>query len=83
MKKIKQTKTEVISDPSLRSHVIKVTPVSKPAFYIPVVDVRDGEEQRESANRMIKANASSKYMKPSYSVVGPSYNQSMKEDGSK
>lgn len=70
---------EVISDPSLRSHVIKVTKPNKEVFFIPVVDARDGEEQREAIRNSLKTDnkrRGSAYMKPTYTnVFGDSYNE--------
>lgn len=75
----KTTEIQVLKgNPLLRSHVIKVTPVTNPTFYIPVVDVRDGDEQRDLAIGMIKENnrnKGSKYMKPTITgLLGESYN---------
>ena len=50
-------------------------------FTIPIIDVRNGYSQRERAEEMVKANSiqnGSKYFKPSYSVLGYSYNNSRK-----
>lgn len=60
------------------SHLIKITPKSnKRSFFIPVIDVRDGEEQREAAKNMLKASnilRGSKYLKPTYTMFGENYN---------
>jgi hypothetical protein len=78
MSKIKITKTQVISDPSLKSYIIKVMSAKGPTFTIPVVDVRDGQEQRDIVTDMAKNNnrrAGSKYMKPTITgFFGESYN---------
>jgi hypothetical protein len=47
------------------------------AFVIPVVDVRRGEDSRRRVNEIIKQQniqRGSKFFKPSYSVLGRSYN---------
>ena len=54
---------------------IEVTTDSK-KFVIPVADVRVNRERAES---IIKAQNSSKFLKPSYSWKGYSYNTSMKK----
>lgn len=51
-------------------------------FTIPVVDVRVSPEQRKRAERILKASRTqtgSKFMKPSYSMMGYSYNVSRKD----
>ena len=81
-KKIKQTTVQKITDPSLKSHVIKVTPVNGTSFHIPVVDVRDGQEQRDIAKIMLKESnrrKPSQFMKPSESESGLTYNDSTKK----
>lgn len=48
---------------------------------IPVLDVRNSPEEREKIEKSIKANnkmKGSKYIKPSFSVLGHSYNDSFK-----
>jgi hypothetical protein len=60
---------------------IRVTNTKDETFVIPVIDVRRSEKERAYADSMIKANnvqKGSKFMKPSYSWYGPSYNTSMK-----
>ena len=72
--------TTVKADPKELSHVIKVkTHNNTDPFYIPVVDVRDGEEQRILANQILKESNKSRgsaYMKPSFTgIFGESYNE--------
>lgn len=55
---------------------------SKETFTIPIVDVRNGFSQRERADEMIKQEniqRGSKYFSPSTSLMGYSYNNSMKK----
>jgi hypothetical protein len=50
----------------------------KDSFIIPVVDVRRNEDQRRIAERMVKNNNRSKFMHPSFSQIGLSYQVSRK-----
>lgn len=55
---------------------------SKEEFVIPVIDVRDGQHERNKVNTIIKNlnfHSGSKYMRPSYSVRGLSYQISHKK----
>ena len=75
------TKTEVLQAEGKRSYSIKVTTdksLTGP-FYIPVVDVRDGEKEREIANGILKAARQSKYLRPSFAVGGGSFQVSRKK----
>lgn len=77
-----QTEVEHLKSPELKSHLIRVTKVGEKPFHIPVIDVRDGEDQRENAKAFLKTanyHKGSKYMKPSYSVIGLTYNDSTKK----
>jgi hypothetical protein len=57
MSKEKLTKVEYVSDPELEySYAIKVTRPYRVPFYVPVVDVKDGENQRKIANSILKAS---------------------------
>lgn len=50
-------------------------------FVIPVVNVKNGEASREKANNIIKQvnrQMGSKFMRPSYSVIGGCYQNSHK-----
>ena len=51
----------------------------KEMFVIPVVDVRDGDTARKVAEAAIKASNSSRFMKPTFSSVGGSYQTSHKK----
>ena len=76
-KKLPQTEVKEIKDKSLKSYVIKVTPVNGKPIHIPVIDVRDGPEQRKNAIAMLKESNKtkpSKYMKPTDSFMGGNYN---------
>jgi hypothetical protein len=76
----KFTTVEVVSDPSLESHVLKIkTPSNTNPFYIPVVVATDGDEQRAVIGQMVKESnkmRGSSYMKPSFTgLFGDSYNE--------
>lgn len=67
-------------DPKALSYIIKVkTQNNTDPFYIPVIDVRDGDEQRTLANEILKGSNRSKgssFMKPSFTgIFGESYNE--------
>ncbi len=47
-------------------------------FVIPVMDVRDGSAERGAANTILKAAKQSKFMRPTYSQGGNSYQVSQK-----
>lgn len=69
--------TEKLTQSEKSSHLIKVSPKGKPAFFIPVIDVRDGEDQRNAAKSLLKAsnmNRGSQYIKPTYTLFGENYN---------
>ena len=77
MQKIAMTKKEILQDPSRLSYVIKVTPVNSTPFFIPVVDVRDGEEQREAVKNTLKTHnrtVGSKYIQRKFTFLGEMYN---------
>lgn len=60
---------------------IRVQTEDKGTFVVPVVDVRRGPKNREAAKKMLKQEniqRGSKYIKPSHSIMGYSYNASMK-----
>lgn len=75
------TKVEKLTTEGKRSYVIKVTTVNSltGSFYIPVVDVRDGEDERERANEMLKSSNQSRFLKPSFGSGGGSYQVSRKK----
>lgn len=63
------------------SYGIKVE-TDKQDFVIPVIDCRDGEEARKRTARtekQVRNNRGSKFMKPSYSVMGNCYQVSHKK----
>lgn len=49
-------------------------------FVIPVVDVRDGENARQRIGQMVKSASRSKFLAPTYSAGGNSYQVSQKKD---
>ena len=75
-------KKEILEYPGMRSYGIKYTKQSEATFIIPVVDVRDGKDQREVVNKSIKEcnrRKGSRYITPTFTtVLGYSYNDSMK-----
>ena len=76
-----QTKvTKILSENKL-SHLIEVETfgIIPKKFHIPVMDVRDGEEEREIGVKILKTNNTSKFLKPSYGIGGNSYQQSYKK----
>lgn len=83
-KLIVQNDALVSSEPEQRSHYIEITKftdnVETDKFYIPVIDVRDGKEQRDIVNRIERATNQSKYMRPTFSVIGRCYQASHKKD---
>lgn len=59
----------------------KITKQDEKPFTVPVIDVRRNEDQRRLAEYVIKQNNAqrgSRYFKPSYSILGYSYNVSRK-----
>ena len=48
-------------------------------FVIPVIDVRDGSVSRTHAKQMVKAVNRSKFMRPTFSAGGNSYQVSQKK----
>lgn len=75
------TKVSTIKKEGQLSHAIRVE-TDNDTFNIPVIDVRDGEKARISAEKVLKqANIAkgSKYFKPTFSLYGYSYNLSMKK----
>lgn len=70
MSKSRFPKVEVAKDPELQfSYAYKVTKPYRTPFYVPVVDVRDGENQRLIANSILKAsnaNKGSKFIKRNF-----------------
>lgn len=76
-----KTTVEIIKSEDKRSYDIKVTtPKSLTgAFYIPVIDVRDGDKEREIANTILKASKVSKFFKPTFASGGGSYQVSRKQ----
>lgn len=79
IKKTTVTKVNVREDK--RSHGIKVQ-THDDAFVIPVIDVRDGENERAAVNNIQKNQrryTGSKFMSRSYAVGGNSYQVSHKK----
>lgn len=75
----------VSKDETKRSHQIQVIKmdgnIESDRFFIPVVDVRDGIPERGYVNTSLKASSKpSKFMQPSFSVIGKSYQVSQKKD---
>ena len=63
---------EILKSEGKLSHLIKVVNNLGFTFHIPVVDVRDGENERAAAKNLLKSRGS-KYMKPSFAAYGDSY----------
>lgn len=63
---------EILKTERKHSHLIKVTNNSGLTFHIPVIDVRDGNDERKIAKSFLK-NKGSKFMRPSYAAYGDSY----------
>lgn len=78
----KRTKVERLTQeftPGIHTLIgYKITKADDESFVVPVVDVRISAQHRASANACIKATNKTKYLQPSYSVLGYSYNLSMK-----
>lgn len=75
------TKVTTLKKENQLSHIIRVE-TAKDTFDIPVLDVRDGLPARSRANGILKARnyrTGSRFMKPSYSVGGNSYQNSFKK----
>lgn len=81
--KMTKTTVEFIKKEGKRSYEIKVdndNALTGP-FFIPVVDVRDGNYERLYANEILKAdkiNGRSKFLHPSFGSGGGSYQVSRK-----
>jgi hypothetical protein len=78
----KTTVTRVNVREGKRSHGIKVE-THDDAFVIPVIDVRDGENERATVNNISKNQrryTGSKFMSRSYAVGGNSYQVSHKRN---
>lgn len=84
-------KVEVVKDPELQfSFAYKITKPYRLPFYVPVIDVRDGQVQRKLANSLIKnsnARRGSRYIPVNYSsflqrVEKDLTVNDLKEDGS-
>lgn len=74
------TTVEFLKNEDKASYGIKVT-TKEDVFVIPVLSVRDGQPTRDRINYMAKNNnirKGSKFMQPSYSVGGNSYQVSQK-----
>ncbi len=72
-------------DESKKSYKIQVIKMDgkfeSDRFTIPVVDVRDGEAERGYVNTSLKAAArQSNFTRPSFSVIGKSYQASHKKE---
>jgi len=63
---------EILKSEGKLSHLIKVVNNLGFTFHIPVVDVRDGQNERLTAKSLLKSRGS-KFMKPSFSTCGDSY----------
>jgi hypothetical protein len=75
------TKVEILQNDNQASYGIKVT-TEKDVFVVPVLNVKDGQPTRDRINYMTKNNnirKGSKFMQPSYSVGGNSYQASQKK----
>lgn len=74
-------KSQILKNSNDQIVGIRITPAKgrkdKRPFNIPVVDVRNGDEARQKANSMAKGT-NSRFIKPSFSGLGLSYNSSKK-----
>lgn len=79
---MKSSIQRVIQKEGKRSYDIEVTKfgsgIEDDKFIIPVIDVRDGKRERAIIANMTKQNNRSKYMQPSFSAMGRSYQVSHK-----
>jgi len=70
MSNTKFPKVEIVKDPELQfSYAYKVTKPYRLPFYVPVIDVRDGEPQRRLAKSFLKnsnAQRGSRYIPTNY-----------------
>ena len=71
-------KVSTLKQEGKASYGIKVE-TEKETFVIPVVDVRDGDEARNQGERILKAANQSRFMRPSFSEMGRSYQVSRKD----
>lgn len=66
----KKTKVEIVKDPELQfSYAYKVTRPYRVPFYVPVIDVRDGDTQRRLVKSLVKNSNSqrgSRYIPTNY-----------------
>ena len=66
----KKTKVEIVQDPELQySYAYKITRAYRVPFYVPVIDVRDGETQRKIVKSILKnsnAQRGSRYIPTNY-----------------
>lgn len=80
---MKNSTQKLLVQEDRRSYLIEVTKfnngIEDDKFKIPVIDVRDGEEARKKVNSMLRDNNSSIFTKPSFSVIGKSYQVSHKK----
>lgn len=76
------TKTELVRKEGKRSYLRRVIKYDNgqevDRFIVPVIDVRDGEKERDLIKAQVKANSQSKFLRPSFSESGRSYQTSYK-----
>lgn len=80
---MKTSTQKILKQEDKRSYLIRVTKldngVPTDRFMIPVIDVRDGKLEREAALKQLKQTRQSKFLKPSFSLGGNSYQTSHKK----
>lgn len=64
---------------NFRSGYIKAKNKLGFTFHIPMIDVRDGDDARQAAKALISRSSQSKYIRPSESFLGLTYNTSIKQ----
>lgn len=75
--KIKVSELRNAKDEVIGIHV----ETGKDVFTIPVADVRRNRKQANAILKSANIHAGSKFIRPSYSLLGYSYNLSMKSNG--
>lgn len=80
---MKTISKELLTKEGERSYGIQITKfdndIESERFVVPVFDARDGERVRKIIANQIKQSNQSKYTKPSFSVIGKSYQASHKK----
>ena len=77
-----KTQTTIIPIEGKLSHAIQVLNSKEELFTVPVIDARDDEEARLTVEQMVKDSnrvKGSKFMRPSFSSIFRSYQESWKK----